>query len=673
MINFNIYLLEDVESLLLEDLKRIGYSPITGELNHQNLLKNGIQLIIMGTDAHNKQTALSFKNELNIDILLIETNPYKRLNSLDITAIDPIGLIATPSCFDEVRISIKNIHCLIEYKNLQNEQSLWFRGILHTTKDGVIAIDHHGSIKFMNPIAQHIVGVEATTAIGMFSQRVIQLKSETKGILDIEDKGEENRNFEGEIYNRVTKRNIHISGSITSIRNIQGEFRGKVLTLKDVGEIKDLFSRISYQSSHDPLTGILNRKSFINYADELITLAKYEGSHHGLLVISLDKFRVINDTCGHIAGDELLRKIAYIIKEIDTNNRYIKGRIGGDEFGILLKESSISDIKHFTSSVKRRISKQDFIWGEKEFPIMCSYGIVSINNSIKDHYSLFAAVDDACAISKKKGGGKVEIYDNIGDEYNKRRGQMLWIHRLKDAITKDQFILYYQDIQSVKASNTKKIELLVRLKDDNGEILSPNDFIPSAEEYGLMPEIDKIVIEKAAIFCKELLDSKKYTYNYILCVNISGTSLLDRSLPVYIQNIFQKYKVPPTLFCFEITETATIQNMEIAQNFIRSLRRIGCTFSLDDFGSGFSNFTYLKDMEVENLKIDGSFIKDIENEPIHRAMVESINNIGHIMKMKTVAEFVTNENTREILLDIGVDYIQGYAISKPTPIQNLLL
>ena len=674
MNKISIYLSTDVENFISHHLIKLGYTPITGEKNFEQLLENGIQLVIMGTDSNNMEFARRMKKELWVDILLLDTNTPNTMNSTDLIELNPLGLLSAPLTFDEVKININRIVSTLKSIYNHNEQEMWFKGVLHTTKDAVIAIDHMGSIKLMNPVAQHLVGIEEEKAIGMFAERVIQFRTSENYKFSIkDDHNTESEVFEGEIYNRVTKVFIHVTGNITTIKNSLGEFKGKVLTLKDVGEIKALFSRINYQSSHDHLTGILNRKSFIDYADQLITLSKYDNSTHGLLVISLDKFRVINDTCGHIAGDELLRKIAYMLNEIDRDNEYIKGRIGGDEFGILLKNSSISKVKHFSSTIKRKISNQDFIWGEKEYPIMCSYGIVAINKSTEDHYTLFAAVDDACAISKEKGGGRIEIYNGVDEEYNKRRGEMMWIHKLKEAITNDQFILYYQDIESVKADDVKKVEILVRLKDGQGNIISPTDFIPPAERYGIMPEIDKIIIEKSASYCKKIIDNKNIKENYILCVNISATSLLDKSLPNYIQTIFKKYKVPPTLFCFEITETTTIKNMKLAQQFIKSLKSIGCTFSLDDFGSGFSNFTYLKDMDVDNLKIDGSFISDMMEEPINRAMVESINNIGHIMKMKTVAEFVKNDEIKQALKDIGVDYLQGFAISKPTPIENLLI
>lgn len=673
MTDLKIYISSDIEKEIAPYLHELGYLILT-EGAIEKVGRDNVELAIMGAIYKNLDFALNISTELSIPVMLITADNNEKINSTEIDMINPVSLLALPGNAHELKINLNSILRNIASYKEKNSNNLWFKGVLNTTKDAVIAIDSDGTIKFMNPMAQHISGVEEIKALGLSADRVLQFKSTTNRKLSITDSENKNESeaFEGELYNRITKAYIHVSGNLTMIKDHDGLYCGKVLTLKDVGEIRSLFSRINYQSSHDNLTGILNRKSFINYADQLISLSKYDASVHGLIIISLDKFKVVNDTCGHIAGDELLRKIAYILKDSE-NDSFTVGRLGGDEFGVLLKNKSLSEIKHFTKAVKRKISKQEFIWGDKELQIMCSYGIVEISKNTPDHYNLFVAADDAIAIAKEKGGGRIEIYSDLGYEYSKRRGEMLWIHKLKDAIKNEQFKLYYQEIIPVKEGGIKKIEILVRLKNESGEIVSPIDFIPSAEHYGIMPEIDKIVIEKSIAVCKEIIDNKKIKDRYIFSVNISGTSIPDKSLPGFILSIFQKYKVPPTLFCFEITETAAIKNIDLAVSFINNLKRIGCKFSLDDFGSGFSNFFYLQNLDVDYLKIDGLFIADMMEEPINRAMVKSINKIGHIMKMKTVAEFVENNAIKEELINIGVDYLQGYAICKPTPIENLLL
>lgn len=672
-----IYLSTDIEHIK-NHFTNSKISTVSGD-DYQILedLSN-VDLAIISTDKKNLDLAIKFSKYFHIDVLLIRTENPQQISQKDIERINPIHLLQLPkNSLDFESNILKEIKIIQDTKLESLDVHIWFKGILNTIKDGVIAIDPLGNILFMNPVAQHIVGIEEVKAVGLQGSRVLQFKGPSGdsfslfGQFDINDG--ESKTFEGELCNRITKGCIHVSGNITKMMDNSGAYRGRIITFKDVGEIKDLFSRINYQSSHDNLTGILNRKSFINYADQLITLSKYDDSQHGLLIISLDKFKVINDTCGHKAGDELLRKMAYMIKDVDKKDNFVIGRIGGDEFAVLFKNCSLDEIKHFTKSIKIRISKQDFIWGEKEFQIMSSYGIVTITNNTLDHYNLLASADDAIAIAKEKGGGTIEIYDNIGVEYNQRRGDMLWIHKLKDAIKNEKFKLFYQEIRSVNSSAFKKIEILVRLENENGDIISPINFIPSAEHYGIMPEIDKIVIEKSIEACKGIIDNGNISDKYMFSVNISGTSIPDKSLPSFILTMFKKYKVPPTLFCFEITETAAITNMKLAETFINSLKRIGCRFSLDDFGSGFSNFAYLRNLDVDFLKIDGSFIVDMLDNPMNRKMVESINSIGHIMKMKTIAEFVENENLKQALIEIGVDYLQGYIINKPTPIQNLLI
>ncbi|OQY37428.1 MAG: hypothetical protein B6229_08430, partial [Spirochaetaceae bacterium 4572_7] len=387
----------------------------------------------------------------------------------------------------------------------------------------------------MNTKAQQIVGIEEQKAIGNPAYRVVQFKDKKEiELFDfIDDCYKESTAIEYQLFNRVTKEYVHVSGNITSVRDSENNFSGVVLTLTDTGEMKELVKRVKFQSSHDNLTNLMNRISFIEYVDSLINISKKDKSTHGFLAISIDRFKVVNDTCGHMAGDELLRNISYRIKDCDINNEFIIGRIGGDEFGVLFKNSSLTTIKHYTKSIKRSISKNDFIWGEKECPIYCSYGIVTIDENTTDHHSLFAAIDDSCAIAKENGGNRIEIYNGADNKYNRRRGEMEWIHKLKDAISNDRFVLYYQEILAVEKSSSKKLEILVRLKDENGNIIQPSDFIPSAERYGIMPIIDKIIIEKSIAACRKLIDEKGIDDNVIFSVNISGTSIPDKSLPTF--------------------------------------------------------------------------------------------------------------------------------------------
>lgn len=555
---------------------------------------------------------------------------------------------------------------LQESLNNYLDNKVWFDGILNSTTEGIIGINNNGIIEFINPIAQNILGIEEQNALGNPAKDIIKFKN--TDFLQLT----ENCNLEDEIYNKIAKEFNPISGNLTSVINKSGNITGRIIIIKSIGEMKKLFNRVKYQATHDSLTGLYNRQSFIDSIDEYITFSKIDNTNHGLIIVSIDKFKIINDTCGHLAGDELLRKISYILRQSDQDNKFKKARIGGDEFAILLKDTNFNEIKRYTKTVQRKITTTDFIWGDKEFSIKCSFGLTTIDNNSESHHTVLAALDDACAIAKEKGGNRIEIYNKIDDKYNKRRGEMLWIHRLKDAISKDKFTLYYQEIKSLKKEDFNKVEILLRLKGDNGEIISPVDFIPPAERYGLMPEIDRLVIEKSIKFYKKILENKGIKEGYIFSVNISGISIADKSLPQFIQSTFQKYRVPPTLFCFEITETATISNLDLAKSFIKNLKRIGCTFSLDDFGSGFSNFSYLKSLDVDYLKIDGSLIHNITEKPINRAIVESINNIGHAMKLKTIAEFVKDKKILNILVNIGVDYFQGFELGKPTPIEFLL-
>lgn len=620
-------------------------------------------------------TAAQIKHEYNIPVIFLTAYSDDEIIEKAKRA-EPAGYILKPFKERELVAAIDSALYKHRLETDLQEKQKWFQAILRSTGDAIVALNGKGYVEFMNPVAERLTGIDSDDAIGVKAEKILIFKDRQEMVYS-EAEGnlfQDETLFEAKLMNRISGQYNHVSGNIAHINNESNSCEGRVLAFRDISNMQELFQKINYQSSHDSLTGLINRKNFIQKLSEIIERAKQERSLHGLLVLGLDRFKVINETCGHIAGDDLLRKISYTLRTNDTLCETVIGRIGGDEFGILFSDKNFDEIKLLSRRIRKTICDENFIWGERVFPVKASFGLVPITETSHNHHLVLAAADDACSLAKEKGGDKIEIYNQKDTVFDQRRGEMQWISRLKRAMERDQLVLYYQEIESSgirKPEEPRKIEILVRIKEDDNTIISPGDFINSAERYGLMPDIDRLILKKSMEACRTLLDNTSVKDRFIFSINISGTSIPDETLPDYIKSMFKKYNVPPELFCFELTETAAITNLSVARNFINNLRELGCTFALDDFGSGFSNFAYLKNIPVDYLKIDGVFIRDMLDDPINKAMVESINNIGHIMNMNTVAEFVKNSEIKKALIELGIDFLQGYEINKPTPIEHL--
>jgi diguanylate cyclase (GGDEF)-like protein len=400
--------------------------------------------------------------------------------------------------------------------------------------------------------------------------------------------------------------------------------------------------------------------------NELLSALKKSDERHSLLVIDIDRFKVINDTCGTIAGDELLRQIASHV-QANISRSDISARIGGDEFAIILKDCEPDDSINVAKRLKGAVESQRFSWQTSVFPVTLSIGIVALTQESEDTHSVLAAADDACHLSKEEGGNRVNVFQAKDTKYQKRRGDMEWISKINKAAEENRFLLYQQAIMPLSPSLDlqPKAEILLRLVNEDGSIARPGDFIPAAERYNLMPLIDHWVIRNSLAAYRILSDQGSELARRIISINLSGPSLLDESLVDLILYEVNKNGLSPQSFCFEITETAAIQNYAAATRFIRRLKDEGFTFALDDFGSGFSSFGYLKNLPVDYLKIDGSFVQTIDESLVSFTMVESINSIGHVMGIKTIAEFVKSPEIKAKLVEIGVDYAQGYHIAEP--------
>ena len=449
-----------------------------------------------------------------------------------------------------------------------------------------------------------------------------------------------------------------------------GTFNGYRGTGRDVTEAHSLSELLAYQARHDDLTGLINRREFETRLQSAMDTARDENTEHAMCYLDLDQFKLINDTCGHVAGDELLRQLAGLLQE-QIRKGDVLARLGGDEFGVLLEECSLEQARLVAKSLHSTIEDFRFLWAERNFGIGVSIGLAPITNASESVAAVLSAADTACYAAKDQGRNRIHIYHEDDVESARRHGEMQWVVRLGQALEKGSLRLWYQSIVPIAedevGNDQNYYELLLRMEDQSGNVIMPGSFLPAAERYNLSSKLDRWVID--TIF--ERLSDQDIQHN-LYAINLSGLSLGDDGFLTFVTGLFDKSCVQPDRICFEITETAAITNLASATRFIRTLKERGCRFALDDFGSGVSSFAYLKNLPVDYLKIDGGFVKDIVNDPVDLAMVKAINDMGHVLGKKTVAEFVENEQILHKLRELGVDYAQGYHIGRPQPIEDLI-
>ena len=449
------------------------------------------------------------------------------------------------------------------------------------------------------------------------------------------------------------------------------EQRSLLLVCEDVTETRNLTEQIAYQASHDGLTGLANRNEFDKAIVNAITLAQNSNAEHALCYLDLDQFKVVNDTCGHLAGDELLKQLGDVLKKQVRRHDFV-ARLGGDEFGVLMYDCSLNETLIACEKLRDAIKDYHFAWEDRRFTIGVSIGVTAINNTGRNAVTLLKEADAACYAAKDKGRNRVHIYRPDDEELALRHGEMQWVEKIQDGLEHHRFRLYGQPIVSIAEHDEGlHFETLIRYQNKNGVIIPPGAFLPAAERYNLATAMDRWVIE--TLF-EWIAKKPGFLDQLSLCsVNLSGLSLADETMLAFISAQFSCWNIPTSKICFEVTETAAIINLSRAMEFIHLLREKGCLFSLDDFGSGLSSFAYLKNLPVDFLKIDGLFVKDILDDKVDLAMVKSINEVGHIMGKKTIAEFVENQQIFEVLAELGVDYAQGYGIGKPVPLDELVL
>jgi len=462
---------------------------------------------------------------------------------------------------------------------------------------------------------------------------------------------------------------IPIQDSVAPIRDRIGNLIGSVMVFHDVSKETRLFRQLSYQASHDSLTDLINRRGFENRL--VASIDEFRSNPeltHALLYLDLDQFKVVNDTFGHAAGDALLKRVAEMVHS-KIRSTDVLARLSGDEFGILLERCSEERALEVAEEIRCDIEGFRFEWKDSFTTVRCSIGVVLVNNEYKDVASLMSSADVACYSAKDMGRNQIHLYQDSDTAL--RHEEMKWVSRISSAVDEGRLELFFQPIIGIGKDRDRSrghYELLLRMRDEDGNLVNPDQFIPAAERYNLMSTLDRWVIREAL---EKLADrSDEDEARYTLAINLSGTSLSeDRFLEDVIKEL-EKQKLPKGAICFEITETAAISNLSRVVHFMQSMKALGCKFSLDDFGSGLSSFTYLKNLPVDYLKIDGQFIRNVAEDSVDESMVKAIREVGHAMGIETIAERVETKKVLEKLGSLGVEFAQGYYIARPTSVAS---
>jgi len=683
MNNERILIVEDEKIIALDlqrRLERFGFSVV-------GMAASGAEAIELASEREPDIILMDIRLEGDMDgieasklirarfaIPVIFLTAYTDERTLDrAKEVEPFGYILKPFKERELYTTID----IALYKNsidkkLRKQERL-FSAMLHSINDGIIATDTDLGVSFMNAVAEEITGIEEASAKGRKLSEVVSVL-DPRGQQELLAGSIPNVDSKPYFFNEALIKNgrgrtFLVDGSITRIHEKENASEGYLLTLRDITEMKRMSETINYQASHDSLTGLSNREEFSFKLGEILGSLKSSGDRHALLVIDIDRFKVINDTCGSVAGDELLRQLSSDIQS-NISRKDISARIGGDEFAIILKDCDPEDSVNVAKRLKDAVEIRKFAWQKSVFPVTLSIGIVPLSQDSDNIHAVLASADDACHLSKEEGGNRVSVFHAKDTKFLKRRGEMEWISKINRAAEENRFVLYQQPIAPLSdhVDMKPKAEVLIRLVNEDGSIARPGDFIPAAERYNLMPIIDRWVIKNAMSSYRSLSERGSDIKSSVISINLSGPSFLDEALVDFILFETKRNGLEPSSFCFEITETAAIQNYAAATRFIKRLKDEGFTFALDDFGSGFSSFSYLKNLPVDYLKIDGSLVQTIDESLVSYTMVESINSIGHVMGIKTIAEFVKNSEIKSKLTEMGVDYAQGYHIAEPAPL-----
>jgi len=532
---------------------------------------------------------------------------------------------------------------------------------LHSIAEGVLSTDNEQRVAYMNPVAERLTGWPLDLALGRRLDQVLRLESLTPG-------NSERGSWADMGYRLLRRRDggfFTISHSVAAVLDDSGHARGTVWVLHDVTETRALAEELAHQASHDALTGLLNRREFEIRLQHALHTAQADGLSHICLYLDLDQFKIVNDTCGHSAGDSLLRQLTGMLQDRVRDSDAL-ARLGGDEFGILLQSCSVDKGRELAEGLLRQLRDFRFFSDGKMFEVGASIGLAAVTAESGRVETVLSCADMACYAAKDLGRNRVHVYQTADSDLLRRHGEMQWVTRITEALAEDRLELVGQPIRPIEGRGEGRDwrEALVRLRNPDGSLSDASEFLPAAERYNLAPHVDRWVVDQALSW----LGAQESQHRLLIGINVSGVTLSDERFLGFIEARLSRFQVDPNAVCFEITETAAIANFRAAGRFIAELRRLGCRFALDDFGSGLSSFAYLKNLPVDYLKVDGSFVRDMLDDPLDRAMVQLIVDVGSIMGIRTVAEHVETPAAGKALAEMGVDYLQGFGVADTTPL-----
>jgi len=544
-----------------------------------------------------------------------------------------------------------------------------YEKILQSSGEGIYEVDRQGTCLFINRSALEMLGYEEQELLGKNMHRLTHCPPNRETSVDISDcpihkisVASKGARFRDDI--KYRKDGSPFIADTFAYPVIDKDTSSVVVMFRDATEERKLQKRIHHISNFDKLTGLQNRDSFKESLKETLESTHIDHRQHALCYIDIDQFKVINDTVGHVAGDLMLQKFSTHLSE-HIRKDDILGRLGGDEFGLILHHCTSSDIKNVIKNLQNHAEKFTFLWDDRVYKVGLSLGICPLDQTINDSIQALKMADQACFLAKELGRNRYHIYSSDDSELSTMNAQMNWVSRINRALNEDRFLLRYQPIERLakRKKNQKRFEILLSMLDESGGQLPPGSFLPAAERYNLMPSIDRWVVKKAFDWLqknREELDLLDF-----VSINLSGDSITEDTFLEFIHSELEKHSFSASKICFEITETVAIQQMHKALHFVKQIKKTGCRFALDDFGSGMASFAYLKHLPITYVKIDGSFICDLIRNPLSREIVHSIQKISRVMQISTIAEHAEDQETLELLESIGIDYVQGYIIARP--------
>ncbi len=547
---------------------------------------------------------------------------------------------------------------------------------LDSIGDGVVTTDVTGRIDYLNPAAEQLLAVTALDALGKNITELVTLLDEgdrrslgdpVRLCLTTNTKVTLGRRGVMILRHGGDERAVELT--VTPLKSQKGDLSGAVILVRDVSELRGLTRQMTYQASHDALTGLVNRREFERRLEEALTLSHGQEARHVLCYLDLDRFKVVNDSSGHMAGDSMLREVASLIKEAVRDSDTV-GRLGGDEFGLLLVGCPLEKARQIADDVVRKVNDYRFVWKDKIFNIGVSVGLIEISRESGAAEEVLSAADSACYVAKRQGS-HVHVYSARDEAVARQRGEIQWLQRLQTALKENRFELLAQPIVAMDHDRGPALEVLLRMKDDATPAgISPVEFLRAAERYRLMADVDRWVVQTAVTALGR--GGIRLEAQRSMAINLSGQTLGDPQFLEFVVDVLDRTGVAPAQLCFEVTENSVITNIEHAQRFIGVLHGMGCQFALDDFGRGLSSFGNLKHLALDYLKIDGTFIRNLATDTVNQAMVAAMIKLARTLNFQVVAEHIEDAGSLEAVRKMGVDFAQGYHLGRPQPLMRTL-